>query len=140
MEAGFKEVNLQPLCDLTLASEHLSGTVEYVSIDGITSFKEDEEYSYDVPITVYYHSIKQVSPPILSYIAKGDDYNSIKQLFESAGFVNVSVTPIDDLVLGLFKKDGAVESIAINGVTKYSTEDTYRPDAQVIISYHTFTQ
>lgn len=46
---------------------------------------------------------------------KGKDYLDVKALFESAGFTNVNVRAIEDLVTGWITKDGSVERVSING-------------------------
>lgn len=137
VEAGFKNVTTQPLEDLSVDAEQLVGVAEHISIDGEISFTADSEFPNDAKIIVYYHSIKLISPPISSYVAKGEDFNRVLQLYQDAGFVNIKLEVIDDLIFGWFKKDGSVESIAINGETKFSTEYTYRPDAEIVITYHT---
>lgn len=138
VEAGFKNITTQALGDLSLDAEQLVGIVDHVSIDGETSFTADMEYPNDAKIIVYYHSIKLISPPMSSYVAKGKNFSSVLQAYQDAGFINIKLEIIDDLIFGWFTKDGSVESIAIDGETKFSTEYTYRPDTEVVITYHTF--
>lgn len=137
-DAGFKNVTSQPLADLELKKESLVGVVDHISIDGTAFFASDTKFTNDADVIVFYHSIRLISPPILSIVAKGQDFNAVLEMYKQAGFVNVKLEPIDDIVFGWIKKDGSVESITIDGETRFSTEYTYRPDVEVVISYHTF--
>lgn len=42
-------------------------------------------------------------------------YSAIEAMFVSAGFTNVRCVALNDLMIGLFKKPGMVDSITING-------------------------
>ena len=135
---GFDNINVVPLNDLSLNEENLSGAVDSIIIDGKKEFSINEEFLDDAEIIIYYHSLKLITPPIDSKSAKGEDYNTIKQQFEDSGFVNIKVEIMYDLILGWFTKDGEVESVTINSNSKFGEKDEYRPDAEVIITYHTF--
>lgn len=138
VEAGFKNITTQPLGDLSPDAKLYVGVVDHVSIDGEISFTTDTEYPNDVKIVIYYHSIKMILPPMSSHAAKGENFNDVLLLYQDAGFVNTKLEVIDDLIFGWFAKDGSVESIAIDGETKFSIEQSYRPDVEVVITYHTF--
>ncbi len=69
---------------------------------------------------------------------KGKDYLDVKALFESAGFTNVNVRAIEDLVTGWITKDGSVERVSINGDDDFSSSAKFDPSVEVIIVYHTF--
>lgn len=140
VEAGFKNVTSQPLNDLTIEEEEIAGVVDYVSIDDDTSFNSDSEYPNDAQVVVYYHSIKLISPPISSSDAKNKNYSEVVKAYQEAGFTNIKLEILDDLIFGWLTKDGAIESVVINGETKFSEGNAYRPDAEVIITYHTFPQ
>lgn len=67
------------------------------------------------------------------------NYASIEAMFKSAGFTNVRCVPLNDLITGLLKKPGIVESITINGHSITSGGKKFSPDASVVISYHSFS-
>lgn len=69
---------------------------------------------------------------------KDKDYLDVKALFESAGFTNVSVNAIEDLVTGWITKDGAVERVSINGDDNFGSLAKFDPSAEVVVTYHTF--
>ena len=65
-------------------------------------------------------------------------YEELETQFLDAGFVNVRTEVIYDIITGWITKDGSVESVSINGDTDFSEYASYRPDVEVIITYHTF--
>ena len=76
--------------------------------------------------------------PISSKAAKKINYEELETQFLDAGFVNVRTEVIYDIITGWITKDGSVESVSINGDTDFSEYASYRPDVEVIITYHTF--
>lgn len=138
VSAGFEDVTPQSLNDLSLQDEHLVGVVKEVSIDGENSFSSSTEYPYDAEVIVYYHSIKMLLPPMSARDAKGKTSDEVLASFRQAGFENIKTEELDDLLFGWFAKDGEVESVSVDGKNSFDTEEKYRPDAEVIISYHTF--
>lgn len=135
---GFDNINVVALNNLSLDEEKISGAVDSITIDGKNEFSINDEFLDDAEIIIYYHSLKLITPPIDSKSAKGEGYNTIKQQFEDAGFVNIKFEIMYDLILGWFTKDGEVESVTINSNSKFEEKDKFRPDAEVIITYHTF--
>lgn len=57
--------------------------------------------------------------------------------FEDAGFTNISTEGLGDVIgLDIFGAEGKVDHVTINGDEDFSTYDTFSPDAQVRIYYH----
>ncbi|WP_347223666.1 DUF4839 domain-containing protein, partial [Bacteroides congonensis] len=71
---------------------------------------------------------------------KGRNYQDVIKDFESKGFTNIQVEPIDDLVTGWMTKDGEVEEVSVDGDKDYSPDRWYPNDVEVIITYHTFPE
>lgn len=82
----------------------------------------------------------RVNAPISSQSANGKNYEDVALQFESAGFTNVQVVPMGDLITGWINDENAVEEISINGDTEYSTSEKFDPDVQVVIRYHSFPE
>ena len=82
----------------------------------------------------------QVQPPNTSYILKDRNYEEAVDFFQRAGFTDVTAEPIKDLNSQWATKDGAIESISIDGDTSYSASDWFEPDAKVVIKYHTYAE
>jgi len=137
-EAGFTRISECALEDLPYSEKWKEGTVTSVSINGNVEFSPSSKYPYDSKIEVFYHSLSLVLAPITSKEAKGKDYSEIVSQFENSGFASVRICPIYDLVTGWVTKDLSVENVTIDGNDKYDLNASYRPDAEVTISYHTF--
>ena len=75
---------------------------------------------------------------ITSQIIQDTDrsYKELEGDFSSAGFENVSCVALNDLNEKLYKKDGIVSKITVNGSTAFQLNEWYEPDTEVIISYH----
>ena len=84
-----------------------------------------------------YHAIVPISSPASSNEIKKQNYHEVQAQFKEAGFVNISVEPIYDVVLGWFVSDGEIESITVNGEDEFYKGEEFRPDDAVVIKYHT---
>lgn len=82
----------------------------------------------------------QAKTPSASSAQKGRNYQDVIKDFESKGFTNIQVEPIDDLVTGWMTKDGEVEEVSVDGDKDYSPDRWYPNDVEVIITYHTFPE
>ena len=67
---------------------------------------------------------------------KGDNYNEVVAELKAKGFQRIRVENLKDVVLGVFAKDGAVESISINGGVDYKVGDWINNQSEVVIAYH----
>lgn len=68
---------------------------------------------------------------------KGYTYVELKQKFEDEGFTNIKTYPIADVKLGVFTKDGEVESLTIGGKESFKKSSVFNADDEVVIKYHT---
>lgn len=80
----------------------------------------------------------RINAPASSEDLKGEDYQDVMTLLQVAGFTNIEVEILDDLILGWLTKDGEVEKISINGDADFSASSKFPIDARIVISYHTF--
>ncbi|MBR6090053.1 MAG: zinc ribbon domain-containing protein [Anaerolineaceae bacterium] len=65
------------------------------------------------------------------------NFTAARDLLKASGFSNIRVINLGDLRLGIFTKNGSVDSITIDG-EPVSPDEWYRQEAPVIISYHGF--
>jgi len=135
---GFSNIVTVALDDLPLAEEDQVGKVANVTIEGRDDFAASTEKSKDAKIVIEYHTIKLMDAPFSNKDAKGQMYDAVVQQLTDAGFVNIRIEIEYDLLTGWITKDGEVESVTINGDEKYSAGAKYRPDAEVVVTYHTF--
>ncbi len=82
----------------------------------------------------------QIQAPDSGSSFKGENYKDVKTQFELAGFRNIELEPIEDLVIGFLKKDGDVESVSIDGKTDFIKGDWFTDDSKILIRYHTFPE
>lgn len=66
-------------------------------------------------------------------------FSAVRDALRANGFSNIRIINLGDLRLGLFKKNGSVESVTIDGES-ISSDEWYHQEAQVIISYHGFPE
>lgn len=64
----------------------------------------------------------------------GKDYNEVKSVFESDGFI--SVKAVKTAEKGLFTKSGQVISVSIDESNSFEKDSWHRSDSEVIITYY----
>lgn len=57
-------------------------------------------------------------------------------MFESAGFTNIELVELDDVIFGIIAHDGEVESVTINGDDDFYQSSWFPSDALIKITYH----
>ena len=139
-ERGFSRVVSYEMNDLDYKAKDQEGLIGEISVGDDTSFSAIKKYDEDVRIMIRYHSLKDANPPMSSNDAKKKNVNDVITAFEKAGFGNINTVKEDDLVTGWVVKDGSVESVAIKVNIEYETTATYRVDAEITITYHTFKE
>lgn len=68
----------------------------------------------------------------------GQEHSAVKSEFASAGFVSVTVEPIEDLKMIDTEKVNAVESVSVGGTTDFSKGQEFDKNDEVIIRYHAY--
>ena len=135
---GFTNIHVQPIYDITIKDTLTEGNVKRVSVSGTSAFEITDKFPYDARIDIEYHAVQNITVPMSSDDATDLDYIALKEAFSDAGFVNIKYEVEYDLILGWLTSDGEVESISIDGEEEFSETASYRPDVEVIITYHTF--
>lgn len=107
----------------------------YEFIEAIS--KKGLDLSYQILVTVTYHTVKTITPPMSAKEAKGTNYNEVVDSFRNAGFINVKTEPEYDIITGWLTKDGETESVSIGDDSKFNSSDNFRPDTTVVVKYHT---
>ena len=136
--SGFTYITTEEISDLSLDEENNANLVTDIRLDEKPTFDENTKYAYDKHIVVVYHSLKLCNAPITSKEAKGINYSDAMDKFKDAGFVNVKTNVIYDIITGWVTDDGQVKSVTINCDEDFDTYEEFRPDAEVIITYHTY--
>ncbi len=149
---GFTRVKAAALEDLSNEIIHKSGTVSEVSIGGVTKFSVGEIFDKNAEAIVSYHSLKpqptpspepqagegQVKITVKPKDLKGKDYQEVLAILQEMGFTNITTNPLGDLKKGWIYDDGEVNEVSIGGKTKFSINDIFDADVEIIITYHSF--
>ncbi|MBQ0064191.1 MAG: hypothetical protein KBT48_00340, partial [Firmicutes bacterium] len=136
--SGFENVNVILLYDLELDAKDLDNTVDLVKINDTQTFTTTSHFPYDSPVEIVVHTVKTI-PVSLSYKeAMGMDHKELVKSLKKAGFVNIKEEAIKDIVTGWITKDGQIESVTIDEKDDFGKEDKFRPDASILIQYHTW--
>lgn len=69
---------------------------------------------------------------------KSRNYREVVEELKQLGFSDIETKAEYDLTTGWLVSDGDVESVSIDGSTKYGEADIVSSDAKVIVTYHTF--
>ena len=80
----------------------------------------------------------EISVPIASTELTSQNYKTVVQQFEDAGFTNIKTTKIEDLITGWLIEDGEIEKVTIDGKEDFEDGDFFSSDVRVDITYHTF--
>lgn len=71
---------------------------------------------------------------------KGENYDEVVKRFDSLGFTNIEFVKDEDLVFGIFLKDGEVEKVSIAGDSSFSNGEWFSQNSEVVITYHSFKE
>ena len=69
---------------------------------------------------------------------EGKNYLDVQIMFREAGFTNIQLEAVDDLIVGWLHDEGDVKEVSIGGNTNYSSCKWYSTNTPVIIRYHVF--
>lgn len=151
-EMGFTHVRAEALNDLSNEIFNKNGDVSKVSIGGIAKFSEGEIFDNATEVIVFYHSPKLKAPAasefkvvdgqVMITVApkelKGKDYHDVLSTLQEMGFTNITVTPLGDLKKGWLHDEGEVKEVSIAGNSKFSVNDIFSDDSEIIVFYHSF--
>ncbi|MDR3295730.1 MAG: hypothetical protein LBT26_07900 [Clostridiales Family XIII bacterium] len=137
-DAGFTNIKRQYLEDLITAELEKDGEVEQVSVNGIAEFSAGSKFDKDAEIVIIYHTFPKM--PESSTELKGKDYQEVTAELQEAGFTNIEMDVLDDLIIGWLKADGEVEQVSVDGETGFSAGSKFAKDAKIVITYHAFPE
>jgi hypothetical protein len=80
----------------------------------------------------------EIRMPKSAEALKGENYQDVITLLETAGFTSIKTAILDDLVTGWMTKDGEVERVSVNGDTNFYSGSKFSVDAKIVVTYHTF--
>ena len=74
--------------------------------------------------------------PETAEVLIGRNYEDVVTMFEENGFTNVQTRPLEDLVVGIKNKDGAVEGVSVGGNPDYKKNRWVDADTKILVRYH----
>ena len=75
----------------------------------------------------------EASAPIASTELTSQNYKTVVQQFEDAGFTNIKTTKIEDLITGWLIEDGAIEKVTIDGKEDFEDGDFFQMMCELIL-------
>lgn len=77
-----------------------------------------------------------VKSPISSKNLESKNYSELQELFENAGFKDVTTESLDDLLTADLKNEDKVKEVSIDNKTSFSKDEKFKSDVSVVIKYH----
>ena len=139
-ESGFTNVYAHAEYDLGIEDIKKEYIVTDVSIRGDSSFEDEDKYPYDARVELIYHVVKSIPVPVSAKDGRKMLCDELVSTLEEAGFVNITTEADRDLITGWITKEVSVEEISIGGDTKFSQNASFRPDVEIVITYHAFKE
>lgn len=139
-ESGFTNVYAHAEYDLGIEDIKKEYIVTDASIRGDSSFEDEDKYPYDARVELIYHVVKSIPIPVSAKDGRKMLCDELVSTLEEAGFVNITTEADRDLITGWITKEGSVEEISIGGDTKFSQNASFRPDVEIVITYHAFKE
>ena len=135
---AFNNIKLVPIKDIYSGSKYEVGEVEQVVIAGSSYFCEGDMIPYNAEIIITYHEKKEIQMPYTSRKIKKMKYQEAVDMLHELGYTEICGKKIEDLKVGLLKKDGTIEKITIVGNNEIKKNRMYEYDVKITIVYHTF--
>ena len=132
---GYKE----PIFDIDRAMADKEATVrERERLKEQTRQKKLEYLSHNKAESDHFEN-GDLKLPISSSEIEEEDYifSDLHNVFINSGFTNVIPKKIEDVKIGLLKKDGEIEKVTVNGKTSFSKGEWVDKDTEIVITYHT---
>lgn len=132
---GFNNIEQMPIEDLTSEGPLADGYVDSVSVNGNDSFKAGDSFATDSNVTITYHIIKKLTPPVDSEQIQNMSFEKLGEMFMDQGFTNVLTEEVYDLDPDT-TKEKHVNEIKINDVDSFTKDDVFPFDANVLVICH----
>ncbi|MCL2298658.1 MAG: zinc ribbon domain-containing protein [Firmicutes bacterium] len=134
--AGFKNVSAEELCDVLTGAQDEDGLTDSVSVGGSTDYDAESVFPKDAEIIVFYHSMPAV--PCSATDFPLEDYPSAVTKLKGAGFNNIKLEGLGDLITGWLHSEGDVKAVTVNGSVAFVTGDRFPKDVPIVITFHSY--
>lgn len=95
---------------------------------------------YDYSETKEHQQNNDIKISASSNDLKKESVENAVKILDSLGFRDIETVNMEDLKIGLFAKEGDIESISIDGDSSFAEGDWFPADAVVVVSYHGFPE
>ena len=133
--AGFSNVFEETINDLDITESNMYGTVESVSINGVTNFEGNEEFKSLSRVVIKYHSYKLTSVPFSYEEVEDIENETIIEAFRDAGFVTITSDEVYDIDPDIGDKE-FINNVSIDGITYFEKDEQFPANAEVKIVVH----
>ncbi len=133
--AGFTNITSEAMKDLDLSAAGEEGHVESITINGVSDFEGNQEFSPTSRVLITYHSLKEIGVPASSETAKTMDIKELISAFSEAGFGNVNTEEVTDLDPDETNCDSEI-TVSINGSSSFEEGQEFPMDAEINIVTH----
>lgn len=134
-QEGFNNIRVESLAELEAEELGRKGEICKIEVDGSETFSEGTELDKNVAIKITYYDAKHVAAPIAAKDCEKKDTGELVNLFQEAGFVNVSVE-IENDIDPEYSEETLRNEISIAYDSSFGTTDNFPIDAEVKITSH----
>ena len=133
---GFTNIVSIPVNDIVDDSPYYLYEVDYITIGSVSNFNWGQEFPRNVPVKIFYHMKKAIMVDFSERALKGKSYVYVEELLREKGFTNIEEQKVEDLVVGLLAKNGAVISVEQGTESPIKKGIFYPYDVKLVITYH----
>lgn len=152
-DAGFTDIQAIPLNDLKPGENKKKNLVSTVTIAGDEIWidrkilsKSKKTYDKDSPVRIYYHSEDSnaviPAPEGNGFVYRGEKYEVVRKRMSDAGYTNITIQPLGDLLTADDEKYGKTDYVTIDGETEWSegwlhgARKQFNRNLPIVIYYH----
>lgn len=141
--AGFENIELEPIYDLTIGLLTKNGSVDHVSIAGKTTFSSSDRFRYDDLVVISYHAKKsdeknnhdgEIQIPSSSKKYIGRNFEDVEKELKNAGFENIEIVRKNAQTKK--EKNGEIVIISVNGRTDFDKNEWFIKESNIVITYY----
>lgn len=134
-EAGFTDIQEEPIDDLTSARIKEDGAVESVTIGDQSEFDAKSKFAAETKILIKYHRLPKIAFPLEETVVKETEASELAKKLTDAGYTNVEIEALYDMDPD--EKNSAFENeIKISGYEKMQSGDEIPFDAAIKVITH----
>ena len=135
-EAGFTDITIETIEDLTSETKDQEGIVQSIEVGGSSEFLDGDMFPCNAAIKIKLHTLKMIVLPLSSADMKGAAFSEINEQLATTGFSNINVNAVENLTSRSSLADGTISDVIIMGVDDYDKGISLPFDADISITYH----